>query len=180
MPGPVQPVKPLDGTEVLAELYPTIDGDCEKGTVKPLATCKRYGKGLLAGFYCPAFALYVQNHYYVLRDMLDDMLNKVGFEQSVKLNAPEYLEMILRKRDNEYHINLLNRSSVEVMSPRRVVATSLAPIKDITIQVKDNGEFSKVSVFPEDKNLTWKRISPDTLEIALPQVDIHSIVMLSE
>ena len=180
MPGPVQPVKPLDGTEVLAELYPTIDGDCEEGTVKPLATCKRYGKGVLAGFYCPAFALYVQNHYYVLRDMLDDMLNKVGFEQSVKLNAPEYLEMILRKRDNEYHINLLNRSSVEVMSPRRVVATSLTPIKYITIQVKDNGEFSKVSVFPEDKNLTWKRISPDTLEIALPQVDIHSIVMLSK
>ncbi len=178
--GPVQKVIPLDGTQVLADIYPTIDGECESGTVKPVATIRRLGKGVIAGFYCPIFKLYVQNHYYLLRDMLDDMVNKLGFEQSVKVNGPEYLELILRRRKDAYFINLLNRGAVEVMSPRRVVATSLAPVCNVTLQVRDNGEYSSVTVFPETEGMSWSRTAPDMLEVTLPKIDIHSVVILEK
>ena len=45
---PVQPVKPLAGAEVLANIYPTTDGECDAGTVKPVATVSKYGKGVIA------------------------------------------------------------------------------------------------------------------------------------
>ena len=177
---PVQPVKPLAGAEVLANIYPTTDGECDAGTVKPVATVSKYGKGVIAGCYCPIFGLYSQTHYYLLRDLLDDMLCKIAYTPAVQLEAPEYLEMIERKRDNAHHINLINRSAVEVMNPRRIVATSLAPVNDIKIRFKDNGEFSKVTVFPEDENFKYIRTDSDTWEITLPKVEIHSVVMLSK
>ena len=175
---PVQPVKPLAGTDVLTNIYPTTDGDCEEGTVKPVATMKRYGKGVIAGCYCPIFALYWQCHYYVVRDLLDDMLKKIGFEQSVELDAPEYLEMILRKRSDEYMVNLLNRSAAAVMNPNRIVANTLNVVCNIKLQIKDNGEFSKATVFPEDKEFKAERINNNTWEITLPKVEIHSVITL--
>ena len=177
---PVQPVKPQAGTEVLTNIYPTRDGECESGTVKPVATVARYGKGVIAGCFCPIFGLYSQTHYYLLRDLLDDMLCRIGYAPAVQLEAPEYLEMIERKRDNAHHINLINRSAVEVMNPRRIIATSLAPVNNIKIKVKDNGEFSRITVFPEDEGLSSKRIDSNTWEITLPKVDIHSVVMLNK
>ena len=177
---PVQPVKPQAGTEVLANIYPTRDGECEPGTVKPVATVTHYGKGVIAGCFCPIFGLYSQTHYYLLRNLLDDMICRIGYAPAVQLEAPEYLEMIERKRDNAHHINLINRSAVEVMNPRRIIATTLAPVNNIKIKVKDNGEFSKVTVFPEDEGLSSKRIDSNTWEITLPKVDIHSVVMLNK
>ena len=100
--------------------------------------------------------------------------------QKTLLSDEEYLEMIERTRDNAHHINLINRSAVEVMNPRRIIATSLAPVNNIKIKVKDNSEFSKVTVFPEDEGLSSKRIDSNTWEITLPKVDIHSVVMLNK
>ena len=145
-----------------------------------MATVTHYGKGVIAGCYCPIFGLYSQTHYYLLRDLLDDMICRTGYAPAVQLEAPEYLEMIERKRDNAHHINLINRSAVEVMNPRRIIATTLAPVNNIKIKVKDNGKFSKVTVFPEDKDLSCQRIDAATWVITLSKVDIHSVVMLNK
>ena len=180
LPGPVQPVRPLDGAVGLARLYPTPDGDCRPGEEKLLATAHRYGKGCFAGLYGPVCTLYIQSHYFVVRDLVGDLIGRLPFRQRVRVEAPAHLELILRRRDGELLVNLINRGAAEMMTPQRLVMTAQAPVNDVKVTVTEGAKYRDISVFPEIPGFRVERRGDGAAEIVLPRVDIHSVIVLKD
>jgi hypothetical protein len=174
--GPWQRVEPDSGTEVwtycLSQQEPGKDM-----TDQPAVTRRPLGNGAVVTVHGPLFHNYFIGHYPLLRDFIGAFVNRMAIPWLVTLNAPHRLELILRQKDDQLRINLINRGAGEALSPRRVVVEELPPVEHVTICMRRDERPRAVSVFPQDRPPEWDYVD-GTVTVHLSRVDIHTVVVV--
>ncbi len=174
--GPWQPITPQADTSVL--FYALCGQEVEKDqTDQAVITQRRLGKGSIIAIHGPIFRNYAEGHYPELRRFLGVLIDNLALEWLVTVEAPRKLEVILRRKAGKLMLNLLNRGAGEMLSPTRVVVEELPPVTDVTLRLHSPVAPRSVTLVPDEVPLTWQHHG-DTLEIHVPQVPIHNIVVI--
>jgi len=174
--GPWQAVTPMDGTEVLACRCTgqELTKDC---TDQVVVTKRKMGKGSIVAIHGPIFRDYYLGHYPLLRRFIGRLVNALGIDWTVTLDAPPRLEMILRKKDGKLLVNLINRGAGEMLSLQRVVVEELPPVENVVLRVHRDDRPKSVSLMPDGTPVEWSHRAGE-LTVKVPRVDIHSAIVI--
>ena len=173
---PWQAAAPKDGTQVLARRLagqePTKDL-----TDQAVVTKRNVGKGAIVAVHGPIFRDYYLGHYPLLRRLVGDLVDALGIDWTVTLDAPPRLEMILRKKDGKLLVNLINRGAGEMLSAQRVVVEELPAVENVVLRVRRDSRPKTVSLLPDGAPVEWS-YQAGGLTVKVPRVDIHSVIVI--
>ena len=174
--GPWQPVAPRPGTDVwvrcLKQQEPAKDE-----TEQVAVTRRPVGRGSVVAVHGPIFRDYFTGHYPLLGKFVGGLIDRLGIDWLVALEAPPRLELILRRKDGKLLVNLINRGAGEQLSPRRVVVEELPPVEHVTVRVRREERPRRISVVPIDRPVEWT-YEDGLVTARLPRVDVHSVMVI--
>ena len=174
--GKCQAVNLCEGTQALIYGLNGLDST-KDSSGKIIASIREIGKGKLIGLYGCLFKSFFESHYYVLRNLVAQVVDEFNIDWLVEIKAPNWIEVILRKQQDKLLINLINRGSGMSLSPERFIVEEVPPVKDVTLKVRKASKAKRVYAFPEDKDLKYK-YQNGILTINISQVHIHSIIII--
>ncbi len=171
-----QPVTPEPGTEVLT--YRMSQQEPGKDATDQAVVTKRpVGKGAIVAVHGPLFRNYFQGRTPVLREFIGHLVDSLGVSWAATVEGPPQLEMILRQKDGDLMVNLINRGSGETLSPTRVILENLPPIENVTVHVPRDRPPKAVRVVPADMKIKWA-YADGRVNISVPRVDIHRVLVI--
>ncbi|MGH2558702.1 MAG: hypothetical protein ACRDJH_06530, partial [Thermomicrobiales bacterium] len=171
-----QPVAPGAETEAWTSLLSQQE-PAHNATDHVVVTRRQLGKGSVVAVHGPLFENYVQGHYPSLRDFIRGLIDRMGVDWLVTLDAPPRLEMILREKAGKLLVNLINRGAGETLSPRRVIVEELPPVEQVTLRIRREQQPQAVSAAPTVRPVDWT-YTDGLVTVRLPRVDIHSVVVI--
>ena len=96
----------------------------------------------------------------------------------VKVNAPPYLDVVLRKKDNKLLIHLINLSRKQT-SPNYSLIDHIPPIGPINIKVKMSKTPRNIYTVPSNEELNYTSENNE-LKLNISKIKIHSIVVIEK
>jgi alpha-L-fucosidase len=171
--GPWQPVLLEDcgaTIEHLRQQEPEKDG-----TDQAAMTLRGIGAGVVAAIHGPVFRDYFLGHYPRLRRLLGEVLAGLDAPRTVELEAPPRLELVLRQRDDQLVIHLVNRGAGEMLNDHRVVVEELPPVTDVVLRVQRDTAPARIDIFPPTPG-TETTVADGVVTIRLPSVEIHTVI----
>ncbi len=175
--GPWQPVTPQDDVEVLAcQLRTEEPGSGDPA--RPLITRRRLGNGSITAAHGPLFRAYFIRHYPLVRRIVAGLVDSLGIDWAVEADGPPQLEVILRRKDGNLMVNLINRGAGETLSANRVIVDDLPPIENVKVRVRLDAEPSSVALVPSGKKLDCS-YAGGICCITVPRVPIHEVVVVA-
>jgi alpha-L-fucosidase len=171
-----QPVAPEPGTEVVA--YRLNEQEPARDVTDQAVVTKRVlGKGAVVAVHGPVFRNYFLGHSPALREFIGNLVDGLGIGWIALAEGPPDLEMILRQKDGNLLVNLINRGSGEAPSPNRVIVENLAPIENVMVHVRRDHQPKAVRVVPSDMKIDWS-YGNGLVTINVPRVDIHRVLVI--
>lgn len=174
--GPWQPVRVLDGTTVYAEAMKQQEPSKDVVPGRNLITIRRLGEGGIIAAHGPLFRNYFLGHYPMLRKLIANLIRETGIAWDVTVEGPAWLELVLRRRDEQVVINLINRGSGETLSGSRVTVEDLPPVEKVIVRMKLDKPPTSVEAVPDDVKWIYER---GELRIDVPQVAVHTAVLVN-
>ncbi len=177
--GPWQPVQPEPEVEVWTRSVHNLEpARPEPGGGRPAVTCRRLGKGRILAVHGPVFQNYFALHFPRIRRMVAQWIERLNLEWNVEMTGPAWAEMIVREKDGNLMIHLINRGSGETLAPNRTIIEELPPLTGIELDVRLPAPPRRVQLLPgpEDLPAHWAR---GILHIRVPMVPIHRIVAVT-
>jgi hypothetical protein len=175
--GPWQPVLPAAGVVTVAcrmsQQEPGKDD-----TDEVLVTRRHLGQGSVTAIHGPFFRQYLRAHYPSQRRLLGQWIADLQIPWLVTLQASPRLELILRRQGQALVINLINRGAGEMLSPSRIINEELLPERNVRLQVRQPAPPRTVACVPTGPQFDWS-YADGQLTIDLPQVDIHTAVVIT-
>jgi hypothetical protein len=175
---PWQPVNATGNTEVWTYRLRQQEPDKDM-TGEAVVTRRRVGAGSIIVVHGPIFRDYLIGHYPDLRRFIGALVDRLQIAWTVTVEAPPRLELILRRKDQRLLINLINRGAGEMHSPQRVIVEELLPVENVTVRVRRDTAPKSISVVPKETQMDWT-YAKGLLQVHLPQVEIHSVVVVEE
>lgn len=183
----------LGGSEVLANLH-GLWRDVEPGGAKllenrfsaydtrsggkPAAVARKLGKGEIVLVPGPAGTVYAETHTPAVRDFVKRLVAP-RFRPLVQVGAPPTVEVVLRRKNGQLMIHLLNNAGMQVAGDYST--TDFVPeVGPVTLRLASAP--SRVQLAPGGQVLTPvhnQLQGKDFWEIRVPKLHIHSIVMVS-
>jgi len=175
---PWQPVNAAGDTEVWT--YRLRQQEVDKDTTgEAVVTRRRVGAGSVIAVHGPIFRDYLIGHYPDLRRFIGALVDRLQIAWTATIEAPPRLELILRRKDERLLINLVNRGCGEMLSAQRVIVEESPPVENVTVRVRRAAPPKSVSVVPEETPIHWS-YADGLLQVHLPRVEIHSVVVVEE
>lgn len=172
-----QPVTPGDGTEAWVHRLAQQEPDKDM-TTQVVVTRYALGDGAIVAVHGPVFQNYAIGHYPDLRSFVGDLVQRLEIAWLVEVEAPARLEVILRQKDGNLLVNLINRGAGEALSPQRVIVEELPPIYDVTLRLRRAERPAAVTLVPDGTPPDWS-YADGFVTMTLPRVDIHSVVVVA-
>lgn len=166
-----QRVEPLSA-ECVGVRYPSPD---TRGGGECAATLSRLGRGLVAAIYGPLGALYCRFHVPVLREFVGSVVGRL-VESLVKVRAPPFVDVVLRRRGGDLVVHLVNLAGRQVAA-EYVVVDYVPPMGPVEILVKGLRGPVAVRSVPEGLGVeaSWGALG---LEVRVPRVEVHCAIVL--
>ena len=165
-----QDIEPTTAT-VLASRYSELDSRPEG---RPAATAAPLGQGEIVLIPGPFGANYAASHAAPLRAFIGSILGP-RFQPKVRVVAPPTVEVVLRRKDNQLLIHLLNATNMQVAGD---FATTdfVPPVGPIRLFLgKDKPK--SVTLVPDGSVLTPLLINAAWV-VEIPQIHIHSVAVV--
>ncbi|MCD6564257.1 MAG: alpha-L-fucosidase [Thermoproteales archaeon] len=141
------------------------------------ASLNHLGKGTISAIYGPLGKIYFNWHIPAIREFIGNIIEKV-FSPKVKVNAPPYLDVVLRKKDNKLLIHLINLSRKQT-SPNYSLIDHIPPIGPINIKVKMSKTPRNIYIVPSNEELNYTSENNE-LKLNISKIKIHSIVVIEK
>ena len=171
-----QPVVPAPGTGILT--YRMSQQEPGKDVTDQAVVTKRaVGKGAIVAVHGPLFRNYYLGHTPDLREFVGRLVDSLGISWTATVEGPPQLEMILRQKEGNLLVNLINRGSGETLSPNRVIVENLAPIENVMVHVRRDHQPKAVRVVPSDMKIDWS-YGNGVVTVNVPRVDIHRVLVI--
>lgn len=144
---------------------------------KVAATLKKLGKGKIAAVYGPICNMYFHNHHPYMRKFIGEIVEQLFPEPLVKVNAPSYVDMSLRRTSmGDLSIHLLNLANLPV-SERRAFLEYVAKIHSIGVELKTVVKPKEVIWEPYGEILSWSWDN-GVLTTTVPVLGIHGVIVI--
>ena len=170
--GEWQPVSPVGDSEawewLLSQQEPT-----RNRTDRVVAVRRPVGKGEIVSIHGPLFRNYFFGHSPLLRQFIDRLVRRMRIPWLATLDAPPRLEMILRRKEGQLLVNLINRGAGELV-PHRPIIEELPPVRDAVLHIRRDAPPREVSALPETPPLRWSHA--DGVTTIHVQVHIHTVI----
>jgi hypothetical protein len=171
-----QPVVPASGTEVLT--YRMNQQEPGKDVTDQAVVTKRVvGKGAIVAVHGALFRNYFQGRTPDLREFIGRLVDSMGISWTATVEGPPQLEMILRQKNGNLLVNLINRGSGETLSPTRVIGENLPAIENVVVHVRKDHPPKGVRVVPSDMKVNWS-YGNGQVTATVPRVDIHRVLVI--
>ena len=163
-----------------AQLHVT-DGE---GRIWPLLTRNRYGRGVACYVSVPILSGSAKQK--VPFDLIREIMNTVypRERRHVRTESPSYVEVVLRRKGNQYILHLVNMAPGErSYAPRRgyyqpVTISSLPAIEPHTIVVRVPRKPQTVMLQPEGVSLVQWTYRDGRLELHVPTFEVHRMIVV--
>lgn len=174
--GPIQFVR-LTSARSLSPLF---NGQEIKSNIldSPAATLASYGKGMIAAVYAPLFGFFDSQHYPRIRSFAGEVFHAVAGKQMVELEAPPYIDMTIRKKENKLIVHLLNRGTTFPLSQSNGGGVEgIPPVGPISMHIELQNKPARVSLAPDPEGLQWEWKN-NILEVKISSLKIHNAVVI--
>ena len=178
-----------DGVETLAKLrrvYLRSDGEyllrwspVGEDSGHPAIALRRVGQGwaaYIAGDLCHAYQVKNQwNCKHLVANLLDLMMP----EPPVRVEAPAWLEVVLRRQPGRLLVHLLNQHGDHAVDTNFRVVEEVLPVRDVRVQVRMAVRPAAVTLEPGGVAPEWS-YADGVVTVHVPEVQLHQIVALAE
>ena len=175
--GSWQPVLPAERVEDWLHRHAGLEPEKDR-TDETLVTCRRVGSGAIAAVHGPLFRNYFQSHFPRTRQLIGDLVDRLGVHWDVTLTAPPRLEVVLRRKNGTLMVNLINRGAAETLSPNRMIVEELVPVENVSVHLSHSVVPTEVTLMPGNTPLRWDSTG-DHVTVHVPRVDIHDVVVIA-
>jgi len=151
--GDYQPVT-LVSAMVLAPLLLQQDPELNRSD-QSVSTLNHYGEGMVAAIHGPIFRNYYQCQYPAMRRFIGDTvaaLNTVGL---IQVHGPWFIEMAARNKEDNLHLQLINRSVSGYLSPRRHMVEHVPESGAFTVAIPLPKPPVRCFMAPDPCGLDW-------------------------
>jgi hypothetical protein len=169
-------VQPNEGTEIWDTLLSEQEVEKDR-TSHPAVTCRPLGKGGVVAVHGPIFQNYALGHYPLLRTYIRQLLQRLPIDWRMKVEGPPSLEVVLRRKDDNLRINLINRNCRETLNLNRTIVEDIPPIQDIRLRVQSEAKPAAVTIIPAKTSMEWS-YAEGVIEIDVPTLDIHAVICI--
>lgn len=160
------------------EYYQSGSSPIGKNTGYPAITVNRYGKGLAAYISGDIFTSCTVRNNWNLKNMFGNLVEMVLPETLIAIDAPDNVEVVLKKQDKKTMVHLINHYGERSMSNTIAYTENIIPIFNIGIRVKLNAPPSSVKLMPENQVLSWIQLNDNTISFTVPKLNVYSIVVI--
>lgn len=176
--GPWQPATPREGTQALAHALRHHDLIKDR-TQSIVATRRAAGAGAIVAVHAPIFQTYMLGHDPRLRRWIDRLAGALPIRWTIeRVEAPPWLELIMRRRDGDLLLNLINRGSCETLSQWRVMTDAVPPIQNVRLRIRCSKAPRALRMLPDDQPIEWW-YDDGTADILIPAIGIHDVLQVS-
>jgi Hypothetical glycosyl hydrolase 6 len=164
------------GARALAPLLKT--QEVKRGvTGFPSATIKKVGRGSIAAIYGPVSTVYGDYRYPRIRSFAGNVLKALTGTMPVEIDAPAYVQLTVRQRDNQLIVHLLNTASENPLAPVNPYVEAVPTVGPINVRVQCPARPKVVTLAPDNTGLTWKW-SKGLLTATIEALHIHSALVI--
>ena len=136
----------------------------------PAAIINQYGKGWVTYIPFDIFREFDRNHYPLVREFIKGVVRALSSPLDIEVKAPPYVDVILRKKDNQLLLHLINQSDGQIGDISRV--------GPVFITLKMPKRPADVSLAFENASLQWEYTEQGLLKIVVPHLHIHAAVII--
>jgi hypothetical protein len=174
-------VDPIDGVEILGRaVQPLAERtpirymshlQASPGTVGPYPSIIRFIDRVI--YFAPAiFKSYFESGNTVFRHLLDNAIEMLLPQTSVRTNAPSSAEVTLLRSSESYAVHVVNYSPSRRGNHPEVL-DEIRSLHDISISVRIPDTPKRVYIFPGEKELSY-RSENGYIQVIVPEVEIHA------
>lgn len=143
----------------------------------PAAILNRVGKGKVAYIPCDICREYKRN--LPLREYLRQVMRALVGRMDIELEGPTAVDMVLRRKDRQTIIHLINRSNGMPAQIGGAPVDEIPAVGPLTISIKTTRKPKNVKLQFEDGRLNWKYAGGKVI-VNVASVGIHAAVVISE
>ncbi|MGV8093503.1 MAG: hypothetical protein AB2L24_16710 [Mangrovibacterium sp.] len=168
---PYRKVECLPDVRVLSRFYETNDLRFPCGIA---ATCREYGKGMVAGVYADIGSAYLSTSSPVLRGLLSDLVGELFPDELVRVEGSHRVNVVTTEKDGKLLIQLVNTSG-DHANPNVKGIDEIPVLRDLKISVLTGQRPSSVILQPEGIPLRFDHANGKSTFV-LPELKIHSVI----
>ena len=170
----------------LWDVYLRRDGEYYQGGSSPIGentgypsiTINGYGSGKAVYISGDIFGAYTIRNNWNLQNLFSNLVDMVIPETIIAIDAPGYVEVVLRKQENRTLVHLVNHGGERAFSNTIAYTENIIPILDIGVKVQVKTQPSSVKLMPENMDLSWNMLGDNMISITVPKLDIYSILVI--
>lgn len=184
IPGKFRIVELAGATEIMKCCKPAYDsgemlkfGSADKKQSFPGLTINNTGKG--KAIYCVAdiFTTYWQKNIPALKHLIGNIVKEYAPVQIIEIEAPECVEIVLMKKNNNQIVHLLNYQQERTEKGIMALMDDFIPIHNIKVKLYSKEKISKVIQVPENIALEWEQ-TDNYVCFNVPELQIHQAVKI--
>lgn len=143
----------------------------------PAATINAVGKGRVAYVPYGVFEFFAHTHYPMVRQFLGELSRILAGRLSIRVTAPVCVDVVLRRKDDQTIVHLINRASGMANQPRDGAIDEIPFVGPVTIQIDLSEVPKRVQLAFEEAGFNWS-YDGQTLTAALDRLHIHAAVVV--
>ena len=140
----------------------------------PSASVTTYGKGTIAGIYFNAGTCYSEYRNFVLRDLINDLVERMMPGKIVEVSGSHLVHVAANRLNGKLMINLVNVAG-DHMGQNTIGFDEIPVVNNLTINLKLPSEPEKIVLQPEGKELDVV-FRKGRYTVVVPEIRIHSIL----
>ncbi len=155
----------------------------QEGVLKhPAATLNRVGNGAVAFVPWDLFRFFDYNRYPLTRIFAGQVAQALIGRLPIRVEAPACVEVILRQKDGDQRIHLINRASGIPQNPHDGTVDEIPPVGPVHLEIDVPDKPRKVELALEKGELDWKYTRKGKkhgrISATLTQLQLHAAVVI--
>ncbi len=160
------------------EYYQSGSSPVGKNTGYPSITINQFGKGKAVYISGDIFGAYTVRNNWNLKNLFRNLVNMVLPETLITIDAPDNVEVVLKKQENRTLVHLINHNGERSYNQTIEYTENIIPVFNIGVKVKVDTLPSSVKLMPENQDLAWNESEDGLISINVPKLEIYSIVVI--
>jgi hypothetical protein len=147
-------VKPLKNVKTLVSLLPG-EETTERFADLVAATLVKCGEGYIAAIYGPVMTMYQDYRYGRIRDFFGKAMRALTGPMPVELDAPPWVQLIVRQKPEQLIVHLINTSSANPLSQANPLIEEVPLVGPLTVRVQVGSLPRAVTLSPVEAPMDW-------------------------
>ena len=171
--GQTQPVSLGVNAELFGQLHSANDAASPS---TPAASIAPLGKGKIAATYFTFGQGYLADRSPVARQFLNDLVRQLFPSPMVEVRGSSDVDVSVARNHGKLLVNLVNTSGPHQREP---ILETIAPVGPLTVSIRLPAQPAKVTLEPSGQplNMAYRE---GKLELTVPRVDIHEVIVVAE